>query len=103
MSERGTYCTQYIHCNRCAAAVAKSMVGEPWEGAVASVANGRAFMAHIRASHPGGEIEQVEDVAGQISKLVCHPVRLMVLTDSGVSAVVTALANGQGFETVRGA
>lgn len=97
MSERGSFVTEYIHCEECLVAVRGVLLGDGkflcsteipsyWE----SPEPLPIIAGKIGASYSGGELVDMEhDFGGSLSKRVCHPVRIAVLCDMEGGGVIT--------------
>ena len=96
MSERGSFVTEYIHCEKCFAVVRdvlvsnekylKGIVIPSWadDGGLPIVAG------KIGGLGPNDELITMEYEQGAIlDERLCHPVRVAVLADSGESKVFT--------------
>jgi len=88
MSERGSWCTEYIYCDKCIEAVRKWLVvteatpnehGKYWSGEM--IAPG-VFAGRIGDLAPGGELLTMEfELIDRLHP--CHPIRVAVLGESG--------------------
>lgn len=91
MSERGVFCTEFIYCQDCLAAV-RSIAGE-YSGDVNR--DGRVVFGRLSPPDSNGEVRVVElEMGPAISRLLCHDVRIAVLADGGSSAVFLVKAKG---------
>lgn len=94
MSERGSFCTEYIYCDRCFQAVKEVLVqdGKFLKGVVIPGWEGGAPLPIVAGKmgglSPGEEIWDFEMHAGQeIAEAICHPVRVAILADDGEEEV----------------
>lgn len=92
MSERGFFVTEYIGCPKCLAAARRVLITDTYHGKFY-----RAFESgpvdgsplpiiagKIGGMHIGEELEDFEECwAPALAKLICHPLRVAVLSDSG--------------------
>lgn len=92
MSERGSFVTEYIYCKKCLEAAESVLLSRDKSLCSSTVANwdeNDAFelpiiAGKIGASHEGGELLFFEhQLAPKLSKLLCHPLRVAVLAESG--------------------
>lgn len=91
MSERGSFCTEYIYCVPCFQAVKAVLVSDEkylkgvvipsWEGGGAELP---IVAGKVGGLSPGEEIWGFEMHEGrEIAEAICHPVRVAVLADYG--------------------
>lgn len=87
MSERWSWCSEFIYCEKCAAAL-NELARKNWP--VSPYANGRGLAKfptdHIAGGFGGGlsPEEPKADMwlfAEELHELICHPVRLMAFYD----------------------
>lgn len=82
MSERGSFCTEYIYCQDCFAAVKSVMV--EWK----SLDGVPIIAGKIIGLSSGEEIWSFPtDYGEDIAATICHDVRIAVLADSGASEI----------------
>ncbi len=93
MSERGSFCTEYIYCAKCFEIVGKYLYGKSshlcsqpirsWEGGYLPIIAGK-----IGGLYSNEEIETIcTEVAPKIAKEICHNVRIVILASSGTTAI----------------
>lgn len=99
MSERGSFVTEYIYCERCLDAIkpillrdSKGLRGTMMPSWTEAETPFLPIIAgKIGESYPGGEMHAFEyGLLPRIASVICHPVRIAVLADNGDSAVFTA-------------
>ena len=91
MSERGSFVTEFIHCNKCLDGIRKVLIGD------------RKYLKSIEIPHWGRGNEKLPIIAGKIGglyggeelhsfefefipkikKLICHEIRIAVLAETG--------------------
>lgn len=92
MSERGSFVTEYIYCNACFEAAKnilkcdskflRGVVIPGWSGM--SRPDLPIIAGKIGGAYPGEELHEFEHVYQRLlSEVVCHPMRVAVLADSG--------------------
>lgn len=102
MSERGSFVTEYLHCDECLAAVKAVLLGKDkflcstvlpgwWgEGAELPILAGK-----IGGLYAGEELSDFEnDFVPKLEKTCCHPVRIAVLCESFGERIFTVNPNG---------
>ena len=102
MSERGSFVTSYIYCEKCLQAAIKHLISNPaannpicasqlpsWErGAEFPIIAGR-----LGSMVAGGEIGVMLEVAEGMVGDLCHDMAITVLAESGSTAVITIRPN----------
>ena len=97
MSERGSFCTEYIYCGKCLDAVKSVLMAEPpnkslaaflapsWEaGHTLPIISGK-----IGGTAPGDEIAFFEHEYGPaIAAKICHRVVIAILAENGAAFAV---------------
>jgi hypothetical protein len=89
MSERGSFITDFIYCEKCFERVSEILRGDGkflktvqvphWNEGYLPILAGK-----IGSSYPGGELEEfANDLIPKIKSVVCHPVRIAVLAENG--------------------
>lgn len=101
MSERGSYCTQFIYCEACAAAVALAL--NPDEGGYheqpVSIDRGRILAGRMGGLYPQHEIEEFKGrVIPRIAAVLCHPLRIALLAEAGEQIVRVDPLSGENAE-----
>jgi hypothetical protein len=97
MSERSSFVTEFVYCDRCFAAVKDVLLGRdkylcsivvpPWDGCARSELP--IVAGKIGGLGAGEELLDLELKYGPaLAKRICHPLRIAVLLDSGASAVL---------------
>ena len=108
MSERGSFCTEYIYCDKCLDAVKSVLMAEPPNKSLAAFLTPSWETGHtlpiisgkIGGTAPGDEIAFFEHEYGPaIAAKICHPMMIAVLAENG-SALVR-LAPGVGACAIR--
>lgn len=85
MSERGSFCTEYIYCDACYDA-AKLILARV---AVSVVPDGERFIAGmLRGGYAGEEIAIIKRAGDDLAKVLCHDLRIAVLAEDG-EAILT--------------
>lgn len=95
MSERSSFVTEYIQCDKCLAALGPYLLTRQkylcgiqvpsWnDGKMLPVIAGK-----IGATYSGGEWETLDDIFDEAGKFnfICHPIRVAVLQDNGWSTI----------------
>lgn len=100
MSERGSFVTEYIYCEKCADAVESLLCSDPHEGLCAQRLTGwpmpggavegpeQTWKLPIIAGKVGGLYDGEEaqvfefELIPKIAAVICHPVTVVVLPDS---------------------
>lgn len=91
MSERGSFTTEYIYCDKCFQA-AKTVLLKRDKGLCSQVIESWSssdkempiIAGKVGASYSGEEIHDFEFEYGPaLAKVVCHPLRIAVLAESG--------------------
>jgi len=97
MSERGSFCTEYVYCSKCFEVLKKhllkrnkslcSTVIPTWE--TDNSANPLPIIAgKIGGMYGGEEIVNFRALdKDKIEAEICHPVRVVVMADSGTTAI----------------
>ncbi len=91
MSERGSFVTEYIYCNKCFEAAKKVLLNKnkwlcsttipSWEGGELPIIAGK-----IGGSFLGEELSTFrDDLIPKLALGLCHDLRLVVLSDEGSS------------------
>jgi hypothetical protein len=85
MSERGSFCTEYIYCNKCFDAVWKYFNEIKDEKFFNPVKIGDNIIAgNIGGLWAGQEIHDMEyEIAPRLESLVCCPLRIAVMAEEG--------------------
>lgn len=90
MSERGSFCTEYIYCEKCLDAAKRVLLRK--EKHLCSTAihdwNGDGELpiiaGKIGGMHSGEELLKFElDLVPELEELICHELRIAVLADVG--------------------
>ena len=101
MSERGSFVTSYIYCDRCLEVVKQTLLAK--RGGLCSTQiptwqqGGDALpiiAGKVGASYPGGELFEMEAIVGELSGKVCHDIRIAVLADEGEEIFTIKPNNG---------
>ena len=95
MSERSSFVTDYIYCPDCFGAVRKWMFSQhidkyfcPTVVRIDPSIELPIIAGKIGALASGGELLDFEfNIVPELRKLVCHPLRIAVLADCGVSKI----------------
>lgn len=107
MSERGSFVTEYIYCDRCFREVKKVLMGKHKYLCSTLVPSWCKQRLPIVAGKIGGMYagEELVDMETKyvpaIEKRVCHDVRIAVLAESGERIFVARAAGNQGAEPVQ--
>jgi hypothetical protein len=90
MSERGSFCTQYVYCDKCFEAAKSVLLGQEkylcslvipsWEGGDKHLP---IIAGKLGGLHAGEEIESMEKLAAELARRICHPLKIAVLADHG--------------------
>lgn len=90
MSERGSFCTEYIYCEKCLEAVKKVLLRNgkwlcsvqipSWEGKKDPLP---IIAGKIGGTYAGEELHDMEDLVEQLEPGLCHTVRISVMPDDG--------------------
>ena len=91
MSERGSFVTEYVYCVRCFEALKKillhnekyfcSQTINSWEDSPKELP---IIAGKLGGLYSGEEIVSFEmETEPQIAKVICHPVRIAILAESG--------------------
>lgn len=108
MSERGSFCTEYINCDHCFEAAKKVLVSDEkyLYGVVLPGYSGRShetgeltgqvvsvpiIAGKLGALYPGGELDEMANLVTDLEKVICHPVRLVVMADNGGTMTFKAM------------
>ena len=94
MSERGSFVTEYVYCDKCFEACKKVLcttekflhcvVLPSWEKRKTLP----IIAGKIGGLHQGHELEIMQfELKPKLDRLLCHPVRIAVLADSGKSKI----------------
>jgi hypothetical protein len=95
MSERGSFVTEYTYCSACFAEAERLLVDDQkylcsrtlpsWEpgGKTLPIIAGK-----IGSMRSGGELDVIMEIAQQLELFLCHPLRIAVLLDNGLSTVI---------------
>lgn len=90
MSERGSFVTSYIYCDKCFDLVKGALLAK--HSGLCSIqiptwVHGGPAMpiiaGKVGASYPGGELLDIELIADELAGKVCHEVRIAVLAEDG--------------------
>lgn len=98
MSERGSFVTEYIYCDKCVAALKPLLCTDDkflrgiqipsWTGQSEDTLP--ILAGKVGGLHSGGELEVFDyELRDEIEAAICHAVRIAVLADSGASEVFT--------------
>lgn len=99
MSERGSFCTEYIYCSACFEAL-KDILIDDKKYLCSTVVHGGAdnskfqpiIAGKIGALHPGGEVTDfMFDYGDKIAARICHSIRMVVLADNGGTEIFTII------------
>jgi hypothetical protein len=92
VSERGSFVTEYIYCDKCFSALKKALIEDGY-GDHASVLLGQSakgefefpiIAGKVDGLYSGEEIHGMEYVIEEyVQPNICHPVRICVLADTG--------------------
>lgn len=105
MSERGSFCTEYVYCNKCFEILKKHLLGDNkylrsitipgWSGC-SQPEDLPIIAGKIGGLHSGEEFQDFENMASEIVGLCCN-VRVVVLSDTCGTSVYL-LRSGGGYE-----
>jgi len=108
MSERGSFVTSYIYCPKCLAVLKDLFVQRTkilcstliptWDDNSDSPLP--IIAGKVGASAEGGEIYFIEDIAHDAVLRICCEVRITVLCDSGITALLTLDPRIRGVYTI---
>lgn len=90
MSERGSFVTEFIYCDKCFEAAKRILLCDE-KYLCSDVIHGWGDIPHmpiiagkIGGSYSGEELYVFEhDLNKKLSKVICHPLRIAVLAESG--------------------
>lgn len=101
MSERGSFCTEYINCGRCFEIAKRALVADEkfLKGVVIPGWQGHADLPIVAGKIGGLSAgEEIWDFASsygeQIAAEICHEMRVTVLADNGVSEIFVLRPGG---------
>lgn len=91
MSERGSFVTEYIYCDKCLAAAQQVLLGtekylcsQQITGWSPDTPIFPIIAGKLGASRAGGEIDAMEDeLVPALAAAICHPLRIAVLAEVG--------------------
>lgn len=103
MSKLGSFCTEYIQCERCLESARKILIGSdetlcsiqlphwsahptPDQGPSLPIIAGR-----LSGFRKGEELGVMRQLMHQLEKRICHELRITVLGEDGISAIVKAV------------
>jgi hypothetical protein len=96
VSERGTWVTEFIYCDRCVEAFRKFLEDSVCADDESKYWSFRrlgehAFAGRISGMFPGEELQLFEyDIVPKLKEMLCHSLRIAVLADGG-SEIFTVL------------
>lgn len=99
MSERGSFCTEYIYCSKCFEAlksyfssrIGKYLCGRPvasWEDASLNLPIIAGKVGGLRFGEETSTF--VYEIIPDLEQLICHQVRIAVIPESGNGEILTA-------------
>ena len=97
MSERGSFCTEYIYCDKCLYAVERvvSQQGDLTAIRIPTMEGGSHLLpiiaGKVASTYAGGELQLMEALIEDLEKELCHPVDIAVLPDAGGARILTAM------------
>lgn len=91
MSERGSFVTEFIYCDKCFESIKPILLkdGKFLKGVSIPQVGGvdgeiPIIAGKIGGSYSGEELyEFEEEIAPEIAKVICHPLRVAVISDTG--------------------
>ena len=84
MSERGSFVTQFIYCSECLEAVKKVLLSDDKYLDSSIIKNRPIIGGKIGGSYEGEGLTTFElELIPKLEELICHQVRIAVLSDSG--------------------
>lgn len=90
MSERGSFVTEYIYCEKCFEVVRRILIAH---SIMPTTIRGTIIAGIIGGLHSGEELEIFECfLIPDIEKEICHPIRIAVLAEEG-KKIFTAIPN----------
>lgn len=103
MSERGSFVTEYIYCNECLAAAKQVLLSSEkhmcsaiipsWEGCPEKELP--IIAGKIGGLFSGEELHTFEfELGPALAKVICHPLRIAVLAESGEQIFAIAPTRG---------
>jgi hypothetical protein len=109
MSERGSFCTEYIYCQLCFQAAKRALVKDSkflkgievpmWTGG--DEGNLPIVAGKIGGSYPDEELLIVEsDIFPEMAQELCHNIRVVVLPDSGKTVIYDVHPDGTWDKTI---
>jgi len=112
MSERGSFCTEYIYCQLCFQAVKRALVKDDkflrgieipmWTGGEEETLP--IIAGKIGGSAPGDEMLFMEaDIFPEMAEELCHNLRLVVLPDSNETVIYHVHPDGTFEKSIFGA
>lgn len=98
MSERGSFVTQYIFCGKCLEAAKKELLSREKYLCSEVLTHPRGEFGIIAGKvgglYAGEELHTFEnELIPELSKIICHPMRIAVLAESG-EQIFTVLPEG---------
>ena len=103
MSERGSFVTQYIYCDKCLEAAIKVLISSKKELASTLIPNWSKLeggnlpiiAGKIGGSYAGEELIDFEtNYIQELEKSICHPLRIAVICDSADERIFNVFPNG---------
>lgn len=104
MSERGSFVTEYIYCDKCFESLKKVLLARSkflCSTTIPSWIDGEEELniiaGKIGETYTGGELIYFStEIIPEISKIICHPIRIAILPDNGEDRVFWILPNDPG-------
>lgn len=88
MSERGSFVTEFIYCEKCFNAVSNFFKTQP-QCFPTQIFSRNIIAGYISDLMPGGEILVMEDeFKDKIEKLICHKIRIAVLAENYCESII---------------
>jgi len=89
MSERGSFVTEYIYCDKCLEAAKSVLLGRQ-SGLCSSVIPSRVegealpiIAGKLGGSYQGEELHIMEQLIEDLQSMLCHDMRICVLAENG--------------------
>lgn len=84
MSERGSFVTEYIYCNKCFEAAKGILLKKQSLRDMVAMVGSQILAGKIGGLYSGEELDVFEyEIMPNLAKVLCHPMRVAVLAESG--------------------
>ncbi len=104
MSERGSFVTQYIYCDRCFSAAYDELVVQAHDGQLfmsSQVGSLPIIAGKAGGWGPGDELCHFDELVFALSKRICHDMRLVVIAEaSGERVYLVRPGGGYDYRTI---